>query len=326
MILIAGGAGYIGSHTNKLLSRRGLPTVVFDNLSLGHREFARWGEFFFGDLGEKNRIRDCFRKFPIRAVMHFSALAYVGESMTQPARYYHNNVLNTIRLLEVMREFGVSRFIFSSSCSVYGLPTESPITEDHPRRPISPYGRTKLMVEQILEDFDTAYGMKYISLRYFNAAGADPDGEIGEWHDPETHLIPLAIQAALGLRPAVPVFGTDYPTKDGTCIRDYIHVNDLAGAHIRALDYLMSAGRSDVFNLGNGDGYSVRDILRAVEDVGGRPPKVMAADRRPGDPPVLISQSEKAHRLLGWFPDHSDLKTIIETAWAWHSKTLTKGL
>ena len=326
MILIAGGAGYIGSHTNKLLSRRGIPTVVFDNLSLGHREFAKWGSLFIGDLSDKEQIRSCFRQYPTQAVMHFSAFAYVGESMTQPAKYYQNNVLNTVRLLEVMKEFAVSRFIFSSSCAVYGTPAELPITEGHPRLPISPYGRTKLMVEEILKDFDAAYGMKHISLRYFNAAGADPEGEIGEWHDPETHLIPLAIQAALGLRRDVPVFGTDYPTRDGTCIRDYIHVNDLAEAHIRALDHLLATGRSDSFNLGNGDGYSVREVLRAVEGVSGRPLGRIETDRRPGDPPVLISKSEKAHQILGWVPRFSDLETIIGTAWAWHSKTLAKGL
>jgi UDP-glucose 4-epimerase len=326
MILIVGGAGYVGSHVNKLLNRAGIPTVVFDNLSSGHREFAKWGSFFLGDLTEKGQIQRCFRKYPFQAVMHFSAFADVGESIRQPSKYYLNNVLNTIYLLEVMREFDVFKFIFSSSCAVYGTPAELPISEEHPRLPISPYGRTKFMVEEILKDYDSAYGMKYVSLRYFNAAGADPEGEIGEWHDPETHLIPLAISAGLGLRKDTSLFGTDYPTKDGTCIRDYIHVNDLAEAHIQALRYLTTEGRSDSFNLGNGAGYSVRQVLRAVEAISGRTLRVIETERRPGDPPVLISKSEKARRILGWVPRFSDLKTIVETAWAWHSSQVHNGI
>jgi UDP-glucose 4-epimerase len=319
MILIVGGAGYVGSHTNKLLSRTGFRTVVFDNLSTGHRELAKWGEFFLGDLSDKERIRRCFSQYPIQAVMHFSGLAYVGESMDQPARYYHSNVLNTLRLLEVMREFSVSHLIFSSSCTVYGTPIALPITEDHPRVPISPYGRTKLMVEEILRDFESAYGLHYVSLRYFNAAGADPEGEIGEWHDPETHLIPLAILAALGRQKEVRLFGTDYPTRDGTCVRDYVHVNDLAEAHIKALDYLMTKGSSGSFNLGNGDGYSVREILRAVQTLSGRKLRITAGNRRSGDPPKLISANQKARKILGWTPRYPELAAIIETALRWHA-------
>jgi UDP-glucose 4-epimerase len=325
MILIIGGAGYIGSQTNKLLHQKGFQTIVFDNLSTGHREFAKWGEFFEGDLADKEQIRRCFAKYPIESVMHFGASAYVGESMVQPAKYYQNNVGNTLSLLEVMREFKASFFIFSSSCTVYGLPLHLPITEEHPRSPISPYGRTKFMVEEILKDYDSAYGLKYINLRYFNAAGADPEGEIGEWHDPETHLIPLAIMAALGIHDDIELFGRDYPTKDGSCIRDYIHVVDLAEAHIRALELLISSARSDSFNLGNGNGYSVKQVLNQITEVSGRDIKIIEAPRRPGDPPILVSDSEKAKKILGWTPRYPELKAIIEIAWNWHSRNFILG-
>jgi UDP-glucose 4-epimerase len=320
MIMIVGGAGYIGSHANKLLSQTGLRTVVFDNLSRGHREAVKWGEFFLGDLAEKEQIRNCLKKHPIEAVMHFGALAYVEESMAYPAKYYHNNVACTLHLLEVMKEFHVPHFIFSSSCTVYGDPVHLPLTEEHPRVPINPYGRTKFMVEEILKDYDQAYGLKYINLRYFNAAGADFDGEIGEQHDPETHLIPRAISAALGTLGAINLYGSDYPTKDGTCVRDYIHVDDLADAHLRALEYLISHGISESLNLGNGGGYSVREVLSEVQKVGGREIKIVERGRRPGDPAQLISDSRKARQTLGWSPRYPDLKTIIETAWNWHSR------
>jgi len=320
MILIAGGAGYIGAQTNKLLNQKGYQTVVFDNLIYGQREFVKWGEFFLGDLADKDQIKFCFKKYPIKTVMHFSAFAYVGESIIHPAKYYRNNVLNTLNLLEVMREFDVQYFIFSSSCAVYGNPVELPITEGHPRKPINPYGRNKFMVEEILREYDRAYGMKHINLRYFNAAGADSDGEIGECHDPETHLIPLAIFAALGINEDVKIFGTDYPTKDGTCIRDYIHITDLADAHLKACEHLMSTGRTDSFNLGNGDGYSVREVINAVKEASGREIKIIETERRPGDPPKLISDNQKAKKILGWRPQYQDLKTIIETAWKWHSR------
>jgi UDP-glucose 4-epimerase len=318
MILIVGGAGYIGSHTNKLLSKLGYKTVVFDNLSYGHREFAKWGDFVLGDLAHRDQIRACFKKYQIEAVMHFSAFAYVNESVIDPAKYYRNNVANTLNLLDIMRELGVNKFIFSSSCAIYGYPTEIPISENHPQNPINPYGKTKLMVEDILKDYDKAYGIKFVNLRYFNAAGADPEGEIGEWHDPETHLIPLTIYAALGRRESIKIFGTDYPTKDGTCIRDYIHVFDLANAHILGLEYLEGEKGSDSFNLGNDKGYSVREVVETVRRKVGKNFKVIESKRREGDPPVLISDSKKAKKILSWTPQHNSLETIVESALQWH--------
>ncbi|MGE5893483.1 MAG: UDP-glucose 4-epimerase GalE [bacterium] len=319
MILIVGGAGYIGSHINKLLHQRGHETVVFDNLVYGHRSFAKWGEFVLGDLADREQIRLCFRRYPIEAVMHFSSFAYVGESVADPAKYYLNNVANTLNLLEAIRESNVKMFIFSSSCAVYGVPREVPIPEVHPRQPVNPYGRTKAMVEDILIDYDLAYGIKHINLRYFNAAGADPEGELGELHDPETHLIPLAIFAALGRREDIKMFGTDYPTEDGTCIRDYIHVSDLADAHILALEHLKKTLTSDSFNLGNGNGHSVREVVDTVKRVSGKDFRVTEARRREGDPPVLVGSSEKARDVLGWVPRYQDLRSIVETAWKWHS-------
>jgi UDP-glucose 4-epimerase len=322
MILIVGGAGYIGSHMNKLLNRRGYETVVFDNLVYGNRDFVRWGEFVLGDLADRDQVRLCFRKYPIDTVMHFSAFAYVGESVTDPARYYLNNVANTLNLIEAMRESGnVRHLIFSSSCATYGVPEEIPITEDHPQRPVNPYGRSKLMIEEILKDYDKAYGIKHVNLRYFNAAGADPEGDIGERHDPETHLIPLTIYAALGISQDVKVFGTDYPTGDGTCIRDYVHVMDLADAHIRAMEYLKTKGESASFNLGNGNGYSVREIIETVKKISKKDFKVTEADRREGDPPVLVGSSEKAIEVLEWRPQYASIETIVETAYNWHSRT-----
>lgn len=324
MILIAGGAGYIGSHTNKLLNQKGYPTVVFDNLVTGYREFVKWGEFYLGDLSNKEQIRLCFQKYRIEAVMHFSAFAYVGESVIDPAKYYQNNVINTLNLLEVMKEFDVQYFIFSSSCSVYGMPEELPITENHSKKPMSPYGRTKFMIEEILKDYDRAYDMKHINLRYFNAAGADPDGEIGERHTPEPHLIPLALLAAIGIKEDIKIFGTDYPTEDGTCIRDYIHVNDLADGHIKALEHLRTKNKSDFFNLGIKKGYSVKEVIDEVRKISGRKIKVVETERRPGDPPKLISDNQKIMRVLGWKPRYTDLKSIVETALNWHSKDSLK--
>ena len=322
MILIVGGAGYIGSHTNKLLNEKGYRTVVFDNLVYGHREFAKWGEFVQGDLSDKEQISRLPKKYRIEAIMHFSAFAYVGESVTDPAKYYRNNVANTLNLLEAMREFGIKYFIFSSTCATYGMPQEIPITENHPQTPVSPYGKSKLMVEDILKDFDSAYGIKHVNLRYFNAAGADPDAEIGERHDPETHLIPLTIYAALGLRDSIKIFGTDYPTKDGTCIRDYIHVTDLADAHIKAFEQIKTTNKSDSFNLGNDTGHSVRDIINAVKKISKKDFTVIETERRAGDPAVLISSSRKASDTLGWKPRYADIETIIETAWKWHMKDI----
>jgi len=320
MILVAGGAGYIGSHINKLLNERGYRTVVFDNLVYGHREFVRWGEFVLGDLSDIEQIRLTFRKYPVKAVMYFAAFAYVGESVEDPQKYYINNVANTLNILRVMREFDVKYFIFSSTCATYGNPVEIPITEDHPQNPINPYGQSKLMVERILSDYSTAYGLKNVALRYFNAAGADPDQEIGEWHDPETHLIPLVLDAAIGRRENIKVFGTDYDTPDKTCIRDYIHVTDLADAHILALEYLLDGGRSDVFNLGNGNGFSVKDVIETAREVTGREIVDVASPRRPGDPAVLVGSSKKTSEVLGWRPAYFELRRIIETAWNWHRK------
>lgn len=319
MILVVGGAGYIGSHANKLLNEKGYGTAVFDNLVYGHREFVREGEFILGDLADREQVRLCFERNPIEAVMHFGAFAYVGESVTDPAKYYRNNVANTLTLLETMREFRVKHFVFSSSCAVYGHAEAMPITEEHIPHPINPYGRSKLMIEEILGDYDRAYGIKYVSLRYFNAAGADPGGEIGERHVPETHLIPLAMQAALGKGKSLVMYGTDYPTPDGTCIRDYIHVTDLAEAHCKALEHLKRTGRSTCCNLGTGKGASVKEIVTLVKEVSGRDFPVEVAVRRPGDPPVLVADYRKTQELLGWRPE-KDMGEIILTAWAWHSK------
>jgi len=318
MILIVGGAGYIGSHVNKFLSSRGYETVVLDNLSRGHREFVKWGRLVEGDLGDRSLLDRVFREYDIDAVMHFAAFTDVGESVRDPGAYYRNNVMNTMNLLDSMMENGVSGFVFSSTCAVYGNPIEIPITEEHPLNPISPYGRSKLMVEEILRDYHEAYGLNYVSLRYFNAAGADPEGDVGELHDPETHLIPLVLDAAMGRRESVKIFGTDYPTPDGTCIRDYIHVMDLADAHCRALEYLEREEKG-VFNLGNGRGFSVREVIEACQKVTGEEIKVVEDDRRPGDPPELIGSSVKAGKVLGWKPEFRKLERIIETAWAWHS-------
>lgn len=320
MILITGGAGYIGSHVNKELYKKGYETVVLDNLIYGHREFVKWGEFILGDLEDTNLLRLVFRKYPIKAVMHFAAFAYVGESVKDPQKYYLNNVKNTLSLLQVMLEHGVEYFIFSSTCATYGIPSEIPIPEDHSQNPINPYGKSKLMIEKILEDYSKAYGLKYVSLRYFNAAGADPDCEIGEWHEPETHLIPLVLDVAIGKSEAIKIFGTDYPTPDGTCVRDYIHVTDLANAHILALEYLFKEGKSDVFNLGNGNGFSVKQVIQAAEDITKRKINSIEWERRPGDPPVLVGSSEKAKRVLRWEPRYYELSVIIETAWEWHKK------
>jgi UDP-glucose 4-epimerase len=320
MILIVGGAGYIGSHVNKMLNLHGYETIVFDNLSYGHRDFVKWGVFEEGDLGEINDIRRVFKKYPITAVMQFAAFTYVGESVEDPQKYYLNNLRNTMNLLEVMLEENVKQFVFSSTCATYGEPKEIPITEDHPQNPINPYGRGKLMVEQILSDYSHAYNLQYASLRYFNAAGADPDGEIGELHQPESHLIPLILDVALGKRDDIKIFGTDYPTPDGTCIRDYIHVMDLADAHIKALEYLRDGGMSDVFNLGNGKGFSVREVIDAAEKVTGKKIKATETGRRPGDPPVLVGSALKAREVLDWQPRYGDLSLIIETAYRWQQK------
>lgn len=319
MILIVGGAGYIGSHVNKFLSNEGYKTLIFDNLSKGHEEFVKWGEFIKGDLKDKRLLERIFREYDISAVMHFAALTDVRESIQDPGSYYKNNVKNTLNLLDAMIECNVKKFIFSSTCAVYGDPIEIPITEDHPCNPISPYGRSKLMIENILEDYNRAYDFNYVSLRYFNAAGADPQTEIGEWHEPETHLIPIILDVAMGKRENVQIFGTDYPTPDGTCIRDYIHVMDLADAHYKALK-LLEDDKSEIFNLGNGDGFSVKEIIETCKEITGEKIHTIESERRQGDPPTLIGSSKKARRILGWKPEFADIKDIIETAWEWHQK------
>lgn len=320
MILIVGGAGYIGSHTNKALNEAGYETVVLDNLSYGHEESIKWGEFCKCDLANIDDVDEVFNKYDITVVMHFSSFIDVGESVTNPEKYYTNNVVNTMNLLHVMLKHNVKKFIFSSTCATYGVPQKIPLVEDHPQNPINPYGMTKLMVEKILKDYDNAYGLKSVILRYFNASGADESGEIGEWHNPETHLIPLILDAAIGKREDIKIFGTDYDTEDGTCIRDYIHVTDLADAHIRALKYLEDENTSNEFNLGNGVGFSVRQVIESAKKVTGRDFKVEETKRRPGDPAVLIGSSKKAKDTLGWNPQYTDIDDIIKTAWIWHQK------
>ena len=320
MILVCGGAGYIGSHVNKLLTSRGYETVVFDSLIYGHREAVKWGTFIQGDLKNISDIEDVFQSHPIEAVLHFAAFAYVGESVKEPEKYYYNNIVNTLNLLQVMKKYGCRKIVFSSSCATYGEPDTMPITEDMPQNPINPYGFTKLAVERILKDYHDAYDLEYAVLRYFNAAGADPDGEIGESHDPETHIIPLVLDAASGKRPDIKVFGTDYPTPDGSCVRDYIHVSDLAEAHLLALNYLKKGGESDCFNLGNEKGTSVLEVVNAVRSITGQDFPVILAPRRPGDPAILVGSSEKARKILGWEPQFTDIKTIVHHAWKWHQK------
>lgn len=317
-ILVCGGAGYIGSHCNKMLSEAGYETVVFDNLVYGHREAVKWGELVIGDLADSQSLEELFSHYQFDAVLHFAAYAYVGESVTDPEKYYYNNVVNTLNLLHVMREHGCKRLVFSSTCATYGEPERVPITEDMPQNPINPYGATKLMVERIFKDYSKAYGLQFVVLRYFNAAGADPDGEIGESHDPETHIIPLVLDAASGLRPDVKVFGTDYDTPDGSCVRDYIHVTDLASAHLQALKYLESNQPSDFFNLGNEKGTSVLEVIESARRVTRKEFQVELADRRPGDPAKLVGASSKTKRILGWKPEYEDIDTIVSHAWQWH--------
>ena len=320
MILICGGAGYIGSHVNKLLSNHGYETVVFDSLIYGHREAVKWGTFIQGDLKNISDIEGVFQRYSIEAVFHFAAFAYVGESVKEPEKYYYNNIVNTLNLLHVMRKYGCKKIIFSSSCATYGEPEKMPITEQMPQNPVNPYGFTKLAVEHILQDYQRAYGLEYVVLRYFNAAGADPDGEIGESHDPETHIIPLVLDAVSGKRPDIKVFGTDYPTPDGSCVRDYIHVSDLAEAHLLSLNYLENGGKSDCFNLGNEIGTSVLEVVNAVKHVTGQDFPVTFAPRRQGDPAILVGSSEKARTVLGWKPQFADINTIVRHAWKWHEQ------
>lgn len=316
-VLVTGGAGYIGSHTCKALAAAGARPVVFDDLSTGHRDAVRWGTFVRGDVRDRGAVAAALMRHDISCVLHFAGKAYVGESMQDPGKYYDNNVGGMIGLLAGCTEAGVERVVFSSSCATYGLPECLPITEDTPQRPINPYGRTKLICEQMLRDHGSAHGLHHVSLRYFNAAGADPEGEIGERHDPETHLIPLALMAASGQGPALKVFGADYPTPDGTCVRDYIHVADLARAHVRAVEHLMAGGESLALNLGSGRGFSVREITAAIEAATGRAVPVEDAPRRPGDPPELTADAGLAAQLWGFRAERSDIADIVRDAAPW---------
>ncbi|MGB7416565.1 MAG: UDP-glucose 4-epimerase GalE [Thermosynechococcaceae cyanobacterium] len=322
-ILVTGGAGYIGSHCVLALKDAGYKVLILDNLVYGHQDLVENElavELIIGSTLDRELLGKVFTEHNIAAVMHFSAYAYVGESVTNPIKYYENNVVGTLTLLEAMVSASVKRFVFSSTCATYGVPTQVPIPEDHPQNPINPYGATKYMVERILSDFDKAYDLKSVCFRYFNAAGADPEGRLGEDHQPETHLIPLVLQTALGHREAISIFGTDYPTVDGTCVRDYIHVTDLADAHVLGLQNLLEYGDSATFNLGNGNGFSVREIIEAAKQITGQPINVVETDRRPGDPPTLVGSSEAAQQILGWNPKYADVESILTHAWQWHQK------
>ncbi|MGM9424837.1 UDP-glucose 4-epimerase GalE [Hydrogenophaga sp. MI9] len=324
-ILVIGGAGYIGSHMVKFLGRQGCRVTTLDNLAGGHRDAVLHGDFVQGDIADRAGLDALFRGQHFDAVMHFASFIQVGESVTAPARYYQNNLVNTLNLLDAMRDANIDKFIFSSTAAIFGEPRSDRIDEAHPRQPINPYGRTKLMVEQVLADYDAAYGLKSVCLRYFNAAGADPEGELGERHEPETHLIPLVLRAASGRRPHITVFGRDYDTPDGTCIRDYVHINDLCSAHWLALQSLLSGGGSQAFNLGNGSGFSVQQVIDTARRVTGREIPVQYADRRAGDPARLVADATRAVAQLGWAPRYAALDTLIEHAWRWEQKVLLRG-
>jgi UDP-glucose-4-epimerase GalE len=319
-ILVTGGAGYIGSHTAKFLAAAGHQPVIFDDMSQGHDWAVKWGPLERGSLADPARLAEVFGRHAVDAVVHFAASALVGESMVNPAKYFRNNAVGTLNLLEAMREAGVGTIVFSSTCATYGDPVRVPIDETHPQAPVNPYGESKLMVEKLLRWYGDIHRLRWIALRYFNAAGADPDAEIGEDHVPETHLIPLVIGAVQGKRPAVSIFGTDYATPDGSAIRDYVHVTDLADAHLRALDRLRSGVASQGINLGTGRGHSVREVVDAVSRVAGRPVPVVEAPRRAGDPAELVAAPARARDVLDWTCGHSGLETIVRHAWAWHEK------
>jgi len=321
-ILVTGGAGYIGSHTVKALESEGFRVVIYDNLTTGHREFAKNRLFIQGDVGDKALISKTLEEYGVDMVIHFAANAYVGESVINPMKYYTNNIVKGVSFLNALVESGVKKIVFSSSCATYGIPDKVPISEDTIQSPINPYGHTKLMFEQILHDYDNAYGLKSISLRYFNAAGADEDGDVGEWHNPETHVIPLLLQTAAGIRNHFAIFGTDFQTPDGTCIRDYIHVTDLANAHVSAVKHLLQTNKSDVFNLGTGCGVSVRELIETAKKVTGKEIHVIESERRPGDPAVLVADSRKAKEILHWEAKHSSIENIIRTAWNWEIKRM----
>ncbi len=320
-ILVTGGAGYIGSHAVMTLKNSGFEVIVLDNLSYGHPELVKdvlKVELIVGDTRDRTLLDQLFATRNIAAVMHFAAFIAVGESVVKPDIYYHNNVVGTLTLLQAMLAAEVKKFVFSSTCAIYGMPQEIPMTEEHPRNPLSPYATSKDMVERILADFDQAYGLKSVAFRYFNASGADPSGLLGEDHNPETHLIPLALLTALNKRPSLSIFGTDYPTPDGTAVRDYIHICDLASAHLLGLEYLLLGGESQVFNLGNGNGFSVREVIETARQVTGKEIIAHESERRAGDAPILVGSSQKARSILDWKPQYSDLSTIIAHAWKWH--------
>lgn len=319
-ILVTGGAGYVGSHTCKMLVARGHEIVVYDNLSRGHREFAKWGKLIEGDLADTSLLERSLTDFAADAVIHFAAFAYVGESKANPGMYYRNNVAGTLSLLDAMQAARVGKLIVSSTCATYGESSQLPISENTAQNPINPYGRSKLMMEQMCRDFGEAHGLKYVALRYFNASGCDPDCDIGERHDPEPHLIPRVLMAATGLLDAIDILGDDYPTPDGTCIRDYVHVTDLAEAHAAAADYLLHGGPADAFNLGTGRGVSVREVIQCVEKITGHSVPVHIARRREGDPAILVADGKKARATLGWSPGNSEIETIVRTAWQWHCR------
>ena len=319
-VLVTGGAGYIGSHTAKALSQAGHEPIVLDNLSFGHKWAVKWGPLEVGDLNDPPFIRRVIGTHKVEAVIHFAANAFVGESMTNPKKYFRNNTVNTLNLLDAMVDAGVKPIVFSSTCATYGVPIKVPIEESHPQAPVNPYGESKFFVERILHWYSQAYGLRYAALRYFNAAGADPAHEIGEDHDPETHLIPLVIDAAMGKRPRVEIFGTDYPTPDGTAIRDYIHVADLSDAHVRSLKLLLDGTQCLKLNLGTGQGNSVREVIAAVAKVSGKEVPVKESPRRAGDPPMLVADARKAFAELGWKPKYADINTIVQHAWTWHSQ------
>lgn len=318
MILVTGGAGYIGSHYVQYARARGEEVVVLDNLVYGHRAAVPEDvPLIVGDMGDRALLDSLFTQYPIDAVVHFAAFAYVGESVENPAKYYNNNTVSALKVLDAMHDYGVKHFVFSSTCATYGNPQYVPIDEKHPQNPINPYGESKLFVEHILKAYDHAYGLRYTALRYFNAAGANPDGRIGESHDPETHLIPLILQVATGTRESVSIFGTDYDTPDGTCIRDYIHILDLAQAHDLALQRLRDGKPSDIFNLGTEQGYSVREVIATCERITGKTIKTVESPRRAGDPPRLVASAAKARNELGWKPQFQNLPEIVQTAWNW---------
>lgn len=322
-VLISGGAGYIGSHTAKSLVRAGFEPIVYDNLSTGHRCAVKWGQLVEADVCDQASLKRALKQYGVTAAIHFAAHAYVGESVCDPRRYFENNVINSLHLIHTLLDAGIHHLVFSSSCAVYGVPQNLPISESHSKLPVSPYGDSKLFIERVLDWYGRAYGLRWAALRYFNAAGADPDGELGEMHNPETHLIPRLIEAALGRLGCVEIYGTDYPTEDGTAVRDYVHVSDLAEAHVAALQHLLSGHESFSANLGTGRGASVQEVVAAVEKISGAAIQAKLAPRRSGDPAILVADPTNAEKLLGWRPTLSSLDAIVTSAWDWHRRNLT---